>query len=159
MKKNLQSNTGGQAAFPVMGIFSQDEKVCNEGITILQFLSTKAPDQIPAWFQPVMENEKPSMRELPRHKFGSGSTHKHKDLFTKFYDDENGDWADKAFTPDVVNVPADFRKEVDEYIKARDAEYEAQKEWDKQKEIEKYFQWRIYFADQLLVQLESFTSK
>lgn len=118
------------------------------GITKREYFITHAPTVIPDWFEPTIP-AKPKDPERTFNKFGKGSHHKHKDLFKRFYDDENDVWVDKN-----GEVPQDFKNEVAAHTENVDRLIESKKQWDKLRQRERDIQWPIFWADETLNKLE-----
>lgn len=107
------------------------------------YLIAHAPE-VPDWF-------KPNIREMPKvpmrmyTAFGKHSDHQHKDFFMENWDDEAG-----LFVCNESEVPPELLNQVNA-LEDRWKEYFIEsKKWEEDYRVEKYFQWREYFANEVL---------
>lgn len=135
-------------------------------ILFAQFAAS-APDDIPAWFKHKMTDKPVEPRKF-QYTFGTGSSHKHKDLYIFFYNDESGEWLDfnemyndfdyrtnenkvifenLGLTPFVI--PEELKNEVFALGIKWDQYHEDFEVWQYENYRQRYFQWRMFYAQQM----------
>ncbi|HHT9135821.1 MAG TPA: hypothetical protein ACFYEK_01110 [Candidatus Wunengus sp. YC60] len=133
------------------------------GETLRDKYAGLAPDNIPSWFEPTGVPDPPSPVILPPVEyFGTEQTDVNSsqvDLCNGYYDFETEAWNDVQYNLDYApstieeNYPG-FRAQVGEYTidyKSYSHHYDV---WNKHYLKERYFQWRFYYADELLLKRE-----
>lgn len=109
-----------------------------QGISQVMFMAAHAPNIIPKWFKPTMKEPRPKEMNGSYAVFGSSSNHPEKDLFVKFYFEDQ--WCDDG------EVPQTFKDEVAHYEQIAQESWDAAREWDRKEEEQRIFQWPIYWA-------------
>ena len=124
--------TGNEPTMPLdYDLVDTSRRGVATGLTIRQLFSKDAPDDIPYWFVSVHEDA-PKFPEIPA------------DLEESKQNQISG-WLHDP----IGDLPKDlmfFQELFSEYHKAK-------YEWDLKTTEERYFQWRTYYADKLIEQL------
>lgn len=109
-------------------------------MTTIEYFAAHAPADIPAWFEPKL-TERPVQVKSP---------------FDMFYYHENKEWREyyRSYVEcDIDLLPAGAPQEMIDAISAQSAanvEYEAAiAKWERNKQMDTYFQWRVYYALQM----------
>lgn len=120
---------------PAFPIESNDLASVKLGLTIRQHYANSAPNEIPDWFVHVQSSDKPTMPGYD----------KEPELFQK----EIQDWLrDPCY--DLPEELQWFQKRVEQY----NDNYSA---WILQEKKQRYFQWRLFYADNLIAALNTKT--
>lgn len=124
----------------------------NSNLTVRAVLANQAP-QIPDWF-------KIEFRNRPTHPgniIQFFTSHKLGYLIKKYWDDENDEWAFPVEIIEIEGATADevyaFQKEVTDHFKKIQQYWEDKKLWDYEYAKAIYFQWRTFYADQLILEI------
>lgn len=132
MNKTI-ANFENPSAFPI--VLNQQEYT--EGMTLRDYFAAHAPKEVPGWFKPAMPDKPKSMASLFDH-------FRHNSLMA-LYDDESGEWVD-----DAGEVPQQFKDEVARYIESMALNFDQIKDWHREYERQKIFQWPWTYADGML---------
>lgn len=135
-------------AFPLQS--GQALGLDKNGLTKREYYAMHAPVEVPDWFKPKVEPRPIGVKSMHQ-MFGNISTHRYKDYFVgangkkSHWDGEE----DQFFDPEN-EVPEEFKKEVEDHL-ASYLDYRERVElWTETYNREQYFQWRWYWADQML---------
>lgn len=126
-------------------VHSSDDYGNSNPLTKREIFASTAPEP-PSWF--VHEfRKKPHRRQYLDYVFGKISCHPLKDFFVKYYDDENDTWDKEA------EIPEEFKQEVSAHVEGIVKDNEEIARWEAEDKIERFFHWRIFYADKLIEQL------
>lgn len=126
-------------------------------LTLEEYAAVHAPNEIPEWFMHSPEIVQPEVRVSSRLVYGFDSDHNYRDVYNKYYDQEECKFQVKI-TDDPFSSPISpfkrqeietYFREVEDYDKQRDIEFKELQKWQDIDKISRYFQWRIYFAKQI----------
>lgn len=127
-----------------------EESTVVGGMTILDYFTAKAPKEIPRWFEPEMQTDKPKRMDFMDSVFGKGSGHKHSDLYLAHWNDEENQF---EHNPTTQPIPEEFKQEVLGYWKAFQERHDEIKTFDELIQFERLFQWPIFWAKSMLEKL------
>jgi hypothetical protein len=126
-----------------------------EGATFRDVFAAKAPWPIPDWFTPSGLPTEPAAMTPPDVYF----TYDPDNVATaeyakyKFYYRDTNYWDDEACAVETgYPVPHAFKVEVSEYWGAYDYNVAERATWQLDYDKERFFQWRWYYADEMLVE-------
>lgn len=120
----------------------------NTGLTKREYFANSAPDLIPEWF-------KHNIRPMPEHPgyldnvFGKGSSHPMKHIYMRFYNDETNEWITN------VAITQELKDAVSKHIATVDEWWIVYNIWGVDNDNQRYFQWRLHYADALINSLNS----
>lgn len=124
----------------------------NGNLTVRAVLANGAP-AIPEWFKINFREQPPT----PENIFSFFHAHKLSKLINKYWNGENEEWEFPVELIEVEGTTADeiisFQKEVTDHIKKIQQYWEDKKLWDYEYAKAMFFQWRSFYADQLIVEL------
>lgn len=122
------------------------------GITLRDKYAGESPWDIPSWFTPVGIPTAPTVRLNPDLYFGDQANASSFNPLYIYYTRSTNTWDDADYQLQVTDgvIPADFKNEVSVYWGAYDYDVALYNTWFLHKEKETYFQWRYYFADEML---------
>lgn len=129
------------------------------GITLRDQFAGLAPDNIPDWFQPTGVPDPPSPVVLPPSEYfateQSDVNSAQVELCNSYYDFETEAWNDdqyrQDFNPSTIeeDYPG-FRTQVGNYTISYKSYSHHFTVWDTHYKKERYFQWRYFYAEELL---------
>lgn len=132
--------TATDQAFP-----GTTDKGFKSGISVLAHFASQAPVEIPTWFKHEFI-EQPARRPSLDQMFGEASSHEYKEYYMKYFDiDVEGYWK-----PNDNIVPKQLMDEVKEHIMELRKDTEEKNKWDYENEVARYFQWRVFYGQQLI---------
>lgn len=118
-----------------------------DGLTKKEYFAAHAPDEIPGWFKPVLP-ERPKPVDSPRQAFLYHQNEKWKELYSKYYDEENCVFADEQFGK-KIEIPSELVLAVMEVEKKWNEWRGLEDEYHEICKIERFFQWRIFYAEKM----------
>lgn len=120
------------------------------GLTKREFFANSAPDVIPDWFKHVIKAEPRQPGYLDR-EFGKPSSHPLKELYIRWYDDEQHEW----LPGNGVVIPDEFKLEVKAHKEKIYVWFDQHERWEKNNFFQRLFQWRLFYADGIIDALNS----
>ena len=128
-----------------------------KGATFRDYYASVVPWPIPDWFTPHGVGPRPDDMVPPPEHF----TYEQDNPATfyygmyKFYDRATNYWDDDTCRVETGGpVPHSFKDEVSEYWGAYDYRVAEINTWQRDYDKERYFQWRWYYADEMLIKRE-----
>lgn len=123
------------------------------GITLRDKYAGDAPWDIPSWFTPVGIPPEPILPLAPDLYFNDQANNAatFQPLYI-YYNRSTNVWDQEQYRLEVTNgvIPASVKNDVSVYWGAYDYDVALHNAWVLHKEKETYFQWRYYFADEML---------
>lgn len=122
-----------------------------QGLTKFEHFANHAPLPIPEWFKTEFSIEPPIVP--PFLKYSPFMANHPNKLLIERYADTDGETDDDiwGYAVDMkVKIPNELKVEVREYLDNRKAQVKALEVWSNQVHVQRYFKWRIYYAEQLI---------
>jgi hypothetical protein len=132
-----------------------------EGATFRDYFAARAPWPIPDWFEPSdmptapFTVVHPDLWFTPSNPDNEEDSDEIRSAYYEYYDYDTDTWDDNQYAQDNgsgTHVPDYFKDMVAAYRAGYIAYLDAYEYWKKDYDKEKYFQWRWYFADSMLVE-------
>ena len=113
------------------------------GMTLMEYYVAHAPKEIPEWFKHSMDHDpKPAGPVSPPYIYFSQIKR-----YTHEWDCDNDDWYEGIETTENHNVD---KKNILEYYEKFSSYTEAMREWNRRNDIERYFQWRVFYGKSVI---------
>lgn len=126
----------------------------DNGLTFRDELAMRAPANIPDWFLPVGIPAEPVVPLEPNLYFNDPNNAATYNPLYVYYTRVTNTWDDAGYRLEVTNgvIPASFKNEVSVYWGAYDYAVQVHASWLLHYNKELYFQWRYYFADEMIIE-------
>lgn len=119
----------------------------SSGLYVYEYFAAHAPETVPEWFTPIL-SKKPEQVELPYTTFKFHENPEWQSAFKKWWDEYDCVFIDE-YEGKKVTYPEGLREAVEKSQLAYEENNAAREEWEKQKQIETYFQWRQFYANKM----------
>ena len=131
-----------------------------KGASFRDMFAHSAPSNIPDWFKPSDMPAKPSEVLHPDVLFGVYNPENEDDSdeirakMYEYYDFKTNTWNDQQYLKDtgVQAVPHEFKNAVEIQYNAYIIYLQELEVWQLDYDKERYFQWRWYYADEMLIE-------
>lgn len=115
------------------------------GMTKAEWFAAYAPAEIPQWFQHSMEEygECPKSLHYPEDYFSKQYGHVHADYIHSNWNFEANEWVDPNMKIETIE------EEIRTYDKLFDETSTKIDQWRSANQVERYFQWRLYYGQMM----------
>lgn len=138
VRKHTPSKNANESAFPWTAKYPLGPNDnLQEGLTKRELFASNAPQNVPLWFQ----HTAPILRKLPKPKIWSD--YSDKDPFKE----DMRKWHTEERFVDLPEEVAFYQKEWEAYEKSEN-------HWNFLNHQERFFQWRLFYADEMLRKLD-----
>jgi hypothetical protein len=134
----MANTTGDQPAFPLFAYVDKEDHSFQEGMSKREYFAAMAPAEIPDWFVHSCSSKKPN---LP--------------LVNELVDEEHRQEVIEWQRDPCYDLPEELRWFQEKVEKAS----KAIMEWEKENTTQRYFQWRCFYAEQLIKALNQSPDK
>ena len=123
------------------------------GITLRDYYAGEAPWDIPSWFTPVGIPTEPTIPMSPDEYFGDPANAASYNSLYIYYNSDTRAWDDAAYRLEVTNgvIDGTFKSQVSDYWGTYDYAVAVHNTWLIHYQKETYFQWRFFFASEMLM--------
>lgn len=123
-------------------------------VTLRDYFAARAPWPIPDWFVPVGIPVEPTVPLTPELYFNDPANAATYNPLYIYYTRSTNTWNDADYQLQVTNgvIPTSFKNNVSVYWGDYDYAVQLHASWQIHKDKETYFQWRFYFADDMLIE-------